>query len=502
MPATMLDERTQRALADLGRAIQVLGGDEPGQVSGRRDLPSDTPTTNYMTGPGGIFGVAGLDAGVIHTMIQGFGLANRLPAFGSMFTDPLTAYITGVQDATGNVADGVCDDPQEAGLVKNCIGTTQFGRTSVQSKVLEVDRLGQRINRGEFNDLRLVNSFLMEQLAPITPSTPGGRSEEILRDVIMAWMPMALYFQRKLGVETYTGNPANNSAGGGTKEFAGIDILISTGHVDVLTNTACPSLDSDIKDFNYACVGADAATNANLVVVIRNLVKYLKWISRQTGLEPVTWAFVMRPDLFYELTAIWACAYLTDRCMVTSDSGERVVVDAGDAISMRDNMRNGSYLLIDGMRIEVIQDTWIPEETNVNQGQVDAGSFASDIYLVPLTILGGMPALYWEYLNYDGENGAMSQISQGNLSSYYFTTDGGRFLWHNKPPNNWCVQWLAKIEPRIRLLTPQLAGRIQNVCYSPLQHVRDANPGDPYFVDGGATSRSAPSYYSGGWLSA
>jgi hypothetical protein len=53
------------------------------------------------------------------------------------------------------------------------------------------------------------------------------------------------------------------------------------------------------------------------------------------------------------------------------------------------------------------------------------------------------------------------------------------------------------VEPRIILLTPHLAGRLQNVVYVPLQHERESLPSDPYWVDGGvSTARAAPSFHS------
>ena len=42
---------------------------------------------------------------------------------------------------------------------------------------------------------------------------------------------------------------------------------------------------------------------------------------------------------------------------------------------------------------------------------------------------------------------------------------------------------------------PWLAARLQNVQYCPLQHTRQPFPDDPYFVDGGRTSRPGPSFY-------
>jgi hypothetical protein len=71
-------------------------------------------------------------------------------------------------------------------------------------------------------------------------------------------------------------------------------------------------------------------------------------------------------------------------------------------------------------------------------------------------------------------------------------------MWHRKPPTNFCVQMLAKTQPRLMLLTPHLAARLTNIQYTPVQHQRDPFTDGTYFVDGGRTDYIGfgPSYYS------
>jgi hypothetical protein len=80
----------------------------------------------------------------------------------------------------------------------------------------------------------------------------------------------------------------------------------------------------------------------------------------------------------------------------------------------------------------------------------------------------------------------------------YSISDNGRFMWHKKPPTNFCVQLLAKTQPRLLLLTPpHLAARLTNMQYTPVQHQRDPFTDSAYFVNGGRTiaTADAPSYY-------
>jgi len=478
----------------LEMAVQIaqrIETEQAKELGYKHTAPSGTPTTNYMHGPGGIFGQAGLERDLLSTRVAPMGLAGALLAKGTINTNPLFPYLSGFQADTGDNPDGVCDECQVAGPTKSCFQTAQFGRYCRNTKEIEVNRVGQRTNRGEFLDLRLVNDPLLQNMGGLLnmniPGTPN-----LVREVLMAMVEVGVSFQNLLCPQVYSGNPANNSAGGGYKEFPGLDILIGTNKIDAITGVECPSLNSDIKDFNYGMVdGADP----DIVQVVTMMYRYLKYNATHMGYLPVKWVITMRPDLFYELTDVWPCRYMSYRCSVIDGPNidAEPTFDTGDAIAMRDAMRNGKYLLIDGEKVPIIEDNGITEETDADSDEIAAGQFASDIYFIPMSVRGGLQTTYFEYLDYS--EGAMQAVQDGKLGPYFWT-DGGRFLWHTKPPTNWCAQWMAKIEPRLILLTPFLAGRIQNVKYEPLQHFREPFPSDPYFANGGKTSREGPSYYS------
>lgn len=457
-------------------------------------VSGSSPSTPYMHGPGGLFGVAGLERDVISTRIQPFGLASELPVKKTTVTNPYFPYITSFGSPTGSNPNGVCDDPQEAGPVSTCIQTAQFGRYSFQTRTIDITRNGQQVNRGEFLDLRVYNDPLLDTGVGNGILTPGvNGSPDLTREVLQRMVEVGVAFQNKLVPQVWQGNPANNTAGGGYQEFPGLDILIGTNKFDALTDTACPSLNSDIKNFNYERI--DTGTGGtDIVNVVSYLLRYLRYNADHMNLSPTTWSIVMRPELFYELTAVWPCAYMTYRCNLTGSN--ELMVNANDQLKMRDDMRNGNYLIADGIRYDVILDVGIHESTNTNNNRVSNTCFASDIYVVPRTIRGGMIPLYWEVLDYSQT--AMLALADGNGGGGFndFWTDGGRYIWHRKTPVNWCIQWLAMIQPRVVLLTPQLAGRITNVQYCPLQHTRDAINTDPYFVGSGVTSRPGPSNYS------
>ena len=453
-----------------------------------------TPVNPYYNGPGGLFGVSGLEQDFISTRVQPVGgLGSRLPAFPDAKAHPLFAYLTGFLDVTGSHPTNVCDAPQVAGPGKSCIQTAQFGRYSYETREVELNRIGLVNDRGEFMDYNVVNDPLVGDLGGgLFPNIPAQDQMLRGRELVARMIEVGVAFQNTLVRQLYTGNPANNTAGGGWREFPGLDLLIGTTKVDALTNIACPSLASDIKNFNYGRVDA-TNLNPDIVQVMSYMYRYLRRNAESMGFNPTKWVIAMRNDLFYELTAVWPCSYLTYRCQFRVADGTVITnVSAADQIAMRDAMRAGRYLIIDGDQVEVVIDDGIIEHNRSGNAAIGIGCFSSDIYFVPMTVRGNYPVTFWQFFDYN--QGPMTAVRDGRLQNFW--TDGGRYMWVSEY-TRWCVLLTAKIEPRVILRTPHLAGRITNVQYCPLQHTRDALPTDYYFTDGGvSTPRAAPSYYT------
>src|SRR4029450_13020369 len=96
------------------------------------------------------------------------------------------------------------------------------------------------------------------------------------------------------------------------------------------------------------------------------------------------------------------------RCL-TADAGlssaQPAVNDALRLQAMRDEMRGnwdertGQFLWVDGIRVPVIIDDTIPEVAISN------GAFCSTIYVVPLTVIGGVGSLYMGVFKYHAPAG-------------------------------------------------------------------------------------------------
>jgi hypothetical protein len=445
-------------------------------------------TATALHGPLGIWSTPGLEREVISTHVRTRGLAAQLPNLPSVFTDPRFGALTGVSDDVGDEPANPCDNAP-SGYIKACNLQAQFGRVARSTETIEMDKVMLRINRGDFTDLVLIGELL--GMAGFNPA--GLNPQQILNVITMSEMvQVGVRIDRVLCGHVWTGSPLNNNLGGGYKEFPGLDNQIATGQVDADTNTACPSLDSDVKDFNYG----DVCGNAPDIVEYMSALEYFIYsLADDTGMLPAQWVWVMRPQLWQELTACWPCKYNTNRC--TSIGGDhQVITDGRENVGERDAMRRGMTIDVNGRTYPVIVDNCISERSNQNDGNLNPGQFASSIYFIPLRVRGNFPVTYMEHLDYR-QAATDTALLRGRED---FWTDRGIWSWAIEN-NKWCYELTLKTEQRIVLRTPQLAGRIDLVRYSPLQHIRDPLPSSPYHIDGGISIRQSATDYAV-WLSA
>jgi len=455
-------------------------------IAYKHDTASATPGAVYSHGPGGMLTFPGVDPAVFSATMGNTSILGELPASPSLYTNPTYLTITGVRDITGAEKDGVCDNAPTAGLMKSCMATSVFGRYERATPVIELNRLGARVDRADPIDLRLIGSPLATAgpFAGPNADVNGAPGDLLTNEVSRKFWERNVSMYRLLSGQIWTGNPTNNSAGGGYKEMTGLAQLVNTGYADAETGVVCPAVDSYVRSFAYGNVVDDAT---NLVAALTDMFWQVKNRADRSGVQPVRWAWAMRSQMFYEITSVWPCTYLSYRCAPgTNMEGQ---IDAADAVRFRDEMRAGKYLMLDGIRVDVILDDNIPETSNTDNANVTSGCFATDIYLLPFSVVGGQSVLFLEYFQYQNPS---IQEALGNM--ILGRIEGAFLSWPRQ--TNQCIEWQTKIEPRLVLRTPWLAARLQNVQYCPIQHQRDQNPTDPYFVNGGGSSRSGPSYYS------
>lgn len=434
----------------------------------KHTAPSGTPVGPLIHGPNSLFGVPGIERDVISSRMTATGLASVLPAVGEVTKYPLYPYLTGRTAPVGDQPAEECGEAPVAGQLKTCLQTAQFGIYQFKTRELKINEVGALVNAGETTDLRFVNDPLAMQLGTIFPEVDNSVSAlQLGREVLARFVDVGADFQDLLSKQIYVGTGLDN-------EFAGLELLVVRDHYDAKTGQVCDALRSDVRDFgdvNIATTTGAAEIVATMIDVYRNAQHNAQGMK----LNPVRWVWVMRSQMFIELSDRWPCLFSTYRC-IPENSNVSINVNTDEQMRMRLDMQQGSYLIIDGQRIEVIQDDFMAGD------DLGENVFSSDIYMLPMTIRGGRPVLFWEYFDYS--RGTVQAIRDGRLTSDFWT-DRGLYLWHKKPPLNWCTQWQAKVEPRIRLETPQVAARIMNVAVGLDTHWRDPDPTSTYYLDGG-----------------
>lgn len=479
MPLMNQSPQQQAMFAQMAATFAAMAGGDTSRFMAA--LPANPPTTNHVFGPGGLFSICGTERRVFSAMsLPNDSLAARLPVYESNLDNPIRQLITGTGTPTGSNAIEVCDDPKTVGFIYGCSTAFVFGRQSFQSPSFDVDRILLE-RRGDRFDMELVGG--VNPTGAIIPgTTPLGNvnaGAALQNEVALGLYLLGMEFYKAYAKQLYYGNPTANTAGGGYKEFKGLDILVNTGYTDaIITETDCDPLDSYIQ--NFAALITTSASNT--IKAFTSAWRYVRHRAKLAGLWPVKHVWAMSEMLFYELTEIWPCAYATYRCSTMFTEADSRVVDGLQLNRMRDEMRAGMFLLIDGERVEVITDPAI-ENTFVD---ADPDYFETDAYLIPLTVLNGIPVTYLESRNYNASVQLANRLAEG---SPFYTTDGGKWLWVRKPVNNFCFQTLAKSEIRLILETPHLAARITNLQFIPATELPGAYPTDHLYLNEGVQAR-------------
>lgn len=438
-----------------------------------------------LTQPGGMFTtVTGVDRSILSAQVVPHGMAAMLPAYPSNVDDPRYGYWTGYGDIEGSNPDYVCDDAPYINLMKSGYLTSTYGFLQAGTPTIEPTALALQARTAN-TDLQLLGTVLNAEnnfLKPPSTTAPNGN---ILSNAVAAQMVgVGIQFERKLLRMLWAGNPANNSAHGGYKEFRGLDLLIKTGHVDADTSTAIPAIDSTIINFNDYVQPGDNPTK-DIVYEISHTAFMLEMLAQEMGMDPVTWVLAMPRELFFELTAIWACSYLTSGCASYPDA-LTVNSQANEIVRMRWEMYNGQYLILNGKQWPVVLDDAIVKTAGT--GTPPSTHMSTQIYFLPLYVMGRFPALYWQYVNYQSVMADVASIGMP-AGTPSFWTDSGRFVWAYDGVYT-CFKLKAMTAPRLILRTPHFAAKIQNVWYKSSTTMRSGFPDEDTYVGGGVSTRS------------
>lgn len=495
-------DETDRFVNELARRL-AAGNKALGQ---KNDPSSSTPVGPYAHGPGGLFSAHSQDPMVISAMMGPVsGVAGILPVldgadetggtFGgdqAEFYTIITGVTKGASEEFANQPTAACADGARPGIMKvGTIASPQGRYRFSPNAPIDIQRVGLRAERCDPMTLRLFNAINLG--GPLTPSLNAANAQNaLLNEFAKRTFEMTMSMARFFAEETFVANPASNN--GEAKRFTGLDLLINTGNkIDAYTSAVLTAANSDIKSFGFNLVNG---SGNDIVRYLEMMYTFLNWNSMQAGLGPWDGVIAMRPELFMEIVKVWPVrAY--HEMMGQLQLDPRFVqgslnIDARAALDFRNDLLTNSYLPLHGRRIQVVLDDGIAEDNVTTAPQLTAGRYASDIYFIPLRSRG-IPTTYWKLFNFNNQQ-QNAFVRALNITEA-FTTDGGHFAW-NRNFRNGCLDWNVTVMPRLTMRTPFLAGRITDVGYEPLQHLRSYDPDSSYFTDGGRLTSPTTQFYS------
>lgn len=474
---------------------------------GQKHDPPLAPSAPYLHGTGGLLNVPGTDQKIVSALalpltgalanlpvING-GLASGGDFGGEMahYMNIFTGVTAGDAETWANQPTTDCADGPYGGLKKLCTVANTYARYRFSTREVSMWRAGQR---ADFADLPMTvlnnpavntNGWLPGGL----PSLQQALSLEI-QDRIFETMVSALRF---LARRVWIGTPANNN--GEARDLWGLDSQINVStHRDKDSSGICTAADSDVKDFGYSLISGAVR---DIVQYIEMCDTYVMWNAQQQGLTPYEYDIYMHPNAWQTITEIWPIRqFQAAMNQMALFANGRVMVDGNGANAMRDQFRAAQVLPVNGRNRRVILDEGITEQSPNDTPNLQPGQWASTIYGVPRTIMGAIPATYFQFYNHaNGQAEAIARyVSSQAGSGPTFTSDGGLFRWYTEFKNG-CVKLNYEFSPRLFCIASQLAWRIDNVAYAPLQHLHSAFPSSDYFKDGGRTTGQTPTFYAG-----
>lgn len=425
----------------------------------------------------GLFTRPGVDPNIYSAMrMPDASLLGRLFMGVTDLLMPEFEILTGVDGARGSNAASYCAEAPVAGFARLCTTRAGFGDFYMQTEKVELPKNGGRVNRADV-DRRIINNL------PAFPLVPDVGYDNINTTLGLAFFHFGIHAMRvmaKVLIHGSSANTGNNAETGFIKEFNGFDQLIKTGYQDIESGLFCAAADSIVEDFNEVNV-----TNAGFVSKMASIYRRLRDRQDQGGLGADWDGFLlMTPDMFYAITATWPCNYLTDGCSVNPNSGQAANVDTSLQVQMRDEMRRGRFLWIDGDRV--------PVETSRAIDQAASGpGFAAPIYFVVERALGTR-VTYVE--GFDMGNADNAELLR-RLPDRQVQLLNGNFYASTYTQTGFCFEILFAARPRLIMRTPWLCARLENVQYNLDAYTDSPYPGDPYYVNGGRYVSEGPQTY-------
>lgn len=436
--------------------------------------PAGTPIVPPWYGQQGLFGCRESDI-LINASVNDIGLSGWLNWYPSIYRNREQGILSQMsKDTSGVKQTGPCTTCPSYEF-KGCSMGWCFGRICCETPEFLADDLGVLPHE----NVRIRRWYGAIEGGPV--GSVIGRDDE--------WaMVMAAHCLRGHNAQlVWPGTPYNNAALGGYQEYKGLDMLINTGYVDIVTGVACDAADSEVKVFNRQLVCDSSNTNPwtiyQYMVQMYRTIQYRAQVGLGAPINPMEMLWVSAPEVIDGVIDCLACTYYP--CLAGAGSGQ-LQISADRAAAFRDEMYERQVLHIDGVDIPWLKDPFVTKETGLAFGD----ETCADLFLLTRRH-GPMELTFGEFQDMSK---APDNTMFGKDPVHIFHTDGGRFLW-TIDFLKWCAIASGLLKPRIITLAPWLCGRLTDVCVRSPQHYPSPDPSSTYFVDGGHGSPIGKSLY-------
>lgn len=486
MSAQNADPNVMAIAELLASALQTTGNKKAtnqNNIALRRKDVTYSATTQYGHGPSGVFNVPGVNRDLWMVTPRPLGISSYLPMVSTQYMYERFELVMPVTAGTGSEPANDCAPGPNPGKATVGFQNFPFGKVIRTTEAVDVNRLGQLNNNAEPIDLRIVNQ--MADSSPWIPD-PARNANFINSELGLKYFTLGMEFERVAEADMFTGNHANNSpATLGRLYPDGLDILINTGKIDAVYGSPLTGLDSLLINWNNGFYNGNVSLNGqsvDIVTTISATMNYLIARARLTASLPAQWAIAMRYDLFYALTALWPCSYLTNGCTTTGTN--LIAVNGAEQVAMRDEMRQpgNEFLWVNGVKYPVWISDQITESTT-------SGRRVSGIYIIPISAVGKV-VTYNEF--FDFNNGQISEWDNAvGPNRRRWTSNNGLYYW-TFDQTQYCDTVTAKTQYRLIMRRTDLAARIQNVGYNAVVPTNTSGPSDLYKIASGVTSGQNP----------
>lgn len=468
--------------------LQQVGG-----VSNKAISPSvgDTHDAALFHGSDGVWGTdAILEREVLSAIAKPTGLLEKLPVVADGAEIRRYGTISGWTPRSDVTEPNYPCENAPRGTYSTC--RLEFGLGSIKrdTNTIQVDKAIDQYSRAD-GDFQLRGRLLNQALQENGISFGGVDGNALNVPDMLEIHSMANYWLSELSYDLWNGDPAGdplkNTIGEGRTQFKGFKLLVDDGIQDAVTSAACPTMNSSIYDFNFGEIATDTLTLGNQTYNLFQLLELAErtnfWLADSTGLTPFNGYIVFTPELWHVFSELapfmWSDRGAGVYGNTNVTTGSTVLQLNADTDAKRQQtiaLRNSRRLELNGREYQVVLDWQLGTLENSDNALITLGNYASDVYFIPTSVMGGLPTTWLRHRDY---RGIQSKTRIGNMFQYkpYAWTDDGRFLMAREEVN-FCYEYTVKGEFGLVMRTPQLAWAVKNIQYSIGEKLRSGRPQD------------------------